>query len=105
LAQVLDALSQIHLRQRATPPLSKKPQEGDLPIVIREGIEEDGDSKITDLHIWQVGAGKFAAIVCVVAHDPKTPQEYRATLKAHEELVHVTVEVQVCSDEPHIRRA
>ena len=26
---------------------------------------------LTDLHVWQVGAGKFAAIVSIVAHDPK----------------------------------
>ncbi len=67
-------------------------------MVIREGIESDGDSVISDLHIWQVGAGKFAAIVCVVAHHPKTPEEYRAALKIHEELVHVTVEVQLCHE-------
>ena len=70
----------------------------DLPVVIREGIESDGDSMITDLHIWQVGMGKFAAIISVIAHHPKTPEEYRAALKIHEELVHVTVEVQMCQD-------
>src|SRR5512138_701055 len=25
-------------------------------------VERDGDSLITDLHVWQVGTGKFAAI-------------------------------------------
>jgi len=39
---------------------------------------------------------KFAAIVSVVAHRPKTPDEYRQALKIHEELVHVTIEVQTC---------
>ena len=65
--------------------------------MIRKGIESDGDSVITDLHVWQVGVGKFAAIVSVVAHHPKTPEEYRQALKIHEELVHVTVEVQTCT--------
>ena len=78
--------------------LDRVPASSDLPVVIREGIESDGDSKITDLHIWQVGAGKFAAIIGIVAHHPRTPDEYRAALKIHEELVHVTVEVQTCHE-------
>lgn len=85
--------------------LDRIPADTDLPAVIREGIENDGDSMITDLHIWQVGVGKFAAIIGVVAHHPKTPEEYRAALKIHEELVHVTVEVQVCREHPIVECA
>ncbi|MEI6971388.1 MAG: cation transporter, partial [bacterium] len=58
----------------------------------------DGDSRITDLHVWQVGAGQFAAIVSIVAHDPKTTAAYRDMCCIHEELVHVTIEVQRCPD-------
>lgn len=86
------------LRDSGSILLDSVPASSDLPVVIREGIEADGDSKITDLHIWQLGAGKFAAIVSVVAHHPRTPDEYRAALKIHEELVHVTVEVQTCRE-------
>jgi Co/Zn/Cd efflux system component len=86
------------LRDSGSILLDSVPSSSDLPVVIREGIESDGDSKITDLHIWQVGAGRFAAIVGVVAHHPRTPDEYRAALKIHEELVHVTVEVQTCHE-------
>ena len=85
--------------------LDRIPGHTDLPIVIREGIENDGDSVISDLHIWQVGVGKFAAIIGVVAHHPKTPEEYRAALKIHEELVHVTVEVQMCHEAPNVKCA
>lgn len=92
------------LRDTSSILLDRIPAETDLPVVIREGIEADGDSKITDLHIWQVGMGKFAAIIGVVAHHPKTSQEYRAALKIHEELVHVTVEVQVCHNDVHAYR-
>lgn len=88
------------LRDTSSILLDRIPSDTDLPVVIREGIEADGDSKISDLHIWQVGAGKFAAIIGVVAHHPKTPEEYRAALKMHEELVHVTVEVQKCCEQP-----
>ena len=85
------------LRDTGSILLDRVPASSDLPEVIREGIEEDGDSKITDLHIWQVGVNQFAAVISVVAHNPKTPAEYRQALKIHEELVHVNVEVQRCS--------
>jgi len=86
------------LRDTSSILLDRIPADTDLPVVIREGIEADGDSKITDLHIWQVGVGKFAAIIGVVAHHPHTPDEYRAALKIHEELVHVTIEVHACHE-------
>ena len=84
------------LRDTGSILLDRVPASSDLPVVIREGIEEDGDSKITDFHIWQVGVNQFAAVISVVAHNPKTPAEYRQALKIHEELVHVNVEVQKC---------
>lgn len=93
------------LRDTSAILLDRIPADTDLPVVIREGIEADGDSKITDLHVWQVGSGKFAAIVGVVAHHPKTPEEYRAALKIHEELVHVTIEVQTCREHPESKCA
>jgi cation diffusion facilitator family transporter len=86
------------LRDTGSILLDRVPASSDLPVVIREGIEEDGDSKISDLHIWQVGVNKFAAVISVVAHNPKTADEYRQSLKIHEELVHVTVEVQKCHE-------
>lgn len=68
---------------------------------IREAIETDGDTKISDLHVWQVGIGKFSAIVSLVTHDPKPPQFYKQALAIHDELVHVTVEVNACCAEVH----
>jgi len=87
------------VRQTTVILLDRIPASSDLPVVIREGIENDGDSLITDLHIWQVGVNKFAAIIRVVAHRPKAPDEYRQALKIHEELVHVSVETQLCQEQ------
>ena len=81
--------------------LDRTPASSDLPGEIRKAIESDGDSVVTDLHVWQVGAGKFAAIVSLVAHEPKSCESYRARLREHEELVHVTIETHTCS-EPHV---
>ena len=86
------------LRDTGTVLLDVTPESSDLPKVIREGIENDGDSIVTDLHIWQVSSGKFAAIVSIVAHEPKSCDEYRALLAEHDELVHVTIETQRCRD-------
>lgn len=76
--------------------LDKEPEDSDLNREIHKAIESDGDSAIADLHIWQIGVKKFAAIISVVAHEPKSPSAYKERLKEHEELVHVTVEVQRC---------
>ena len=47
--------------------LDRTPAHSDLPDEIRKAVESDGDSMVTDLHVWQVGVGKFAAIVSIVA--------------------------------------
>jgi cation diffusion facilitator family transporter len=78
--------------------LDVTPHSSDLPEEIRRAIESDNDSIVTDLHVWQVGSGKFAAIVSIVAHEPKTCETYRALLREHTELVHVTIETQHCHD-------
>jgi cation diffusion facilitator family transporter len=79
--------------------LDRTPATSDLPDEIRKAVESDGDSIVTDLHVWQVGVGKFAAIVSIVAHEPKTSDQYRELLREHEELVHVTIETQHCRED------
>jgi cation diffusion facilitator family transporter len=70
----------------------------DLPEEIRRAVESDGDSVVTDLHVWQVGIGKFVAMVSIVAHEPKSCDSYRALLRGHDELVHVTIETHHCPE-------
>ena len=79
--------------------LDRTPASSDLPVEIRRAVESDGDSMVTDLHVWQVGAGKFAAIVSIVAHEPKPSDHYRALFREHDELVHVTIETQHCRED------
>lgn len=76
--------------------LDKQPDDTDLEFEIRNAFEADADTVIADLHLWQVAINKFAAIISVVAHEPKSPQSYKELLRKHEELVHITVEVNVC---------
>lgn len=74
------------------------PESSDLPQEIQRTIESDGDSVVTDLHVWQLGVGKFAAIVSVVSHELKSPEVYRELLREHQELVHVNVETHLCEE-------
>ncbi|EIU4412778.1 CDF family Co(II)/Ni(II) efflux transporter DmeF [Pseudomonas aeruginosa] len=60
---------------------------------IREAIAPTG-SEVTDLHVWQVGPGHFAAIVSLMAREPREPAHYKALLTHIHELAHVTVEVE-----------
>jgi cation diffusion facilitator family transporter len=79
--------------------LDRTPPSSDLPDEIRRAVESDDDSLVTDLHVWQVGIGKFAAMISVVAHQPKSSDFYRELLRQHDELVHVTIETQHCREE------
>ncbi|HEX6971112.1 MAG TPA: cation diffusion facilitator family transporter [Limnochordia bacterium] len=69
---------------------------------IRERIESDGDARLADLHLWSIGPNIYAAILSVVAHDPCSPEDYKARLPARLGLVHVTVEVHACSGQPAV---
>src|SRR5437899_5149014 len=79
--------------------LDRTPASSDLPDQIRRAIESDGDSLVTDLHVWQVGIGKYAAMISIVAHEPKSCDSYRELLRGHEQLVHVTIETHHCRED------
>lgn len=75
-------------------------REMEEPLVgrIRAAIESDGDAEIADLHVWRVGRASHAAVLTVVAHDPLAPDAYRARLGSIASLMHVSVEVNRCTD-------
>jgi cation diffusion facilitator family transporter len=75
-----------------------------LESEIREAIA-DGDAAIADLHVWRVGPGRYAAIISLVAANPRSPAEYAARVTIHEELAHVTVEVHRCHGDHRRLRA
>ncbi len=63
---------------------------------IRDLVEADGDAKVADLHVWQVGAQAWSAALSVVADKPLPAVAYRARLAAVAQIKHVTVEVHGC---------
>jgi len=69
--------------------------EMDAPVVeeIREAIRQLPGLHITDLHVWRVGKGKYACIVSLATSTEVTADQVRRQLGVHEELAHVTVEI------------
>jgi len=70
--------------------------EMNAPVVaeIREVIRDAPiTAEICDLHVWRVGKGKYACIISLSAAGSLSADEVRHWLRIHEELVHITVEV------------
>ncbi|HWI83947.1 CDF family Co(II)/Ni(II) efflux transporter DmeF [Ramlibacter sp.] len=78
-------------------------REMDHPVVdeIRDAIEAGSDDRVADLHVWRVGKQVYSCAVTVVTRDcARTPDDVRRRLAVHEEIVHSTIEVQVCPRTP-----
>jgi cation diffusion facilitator family transporter len=70
--------------------------EMDSPVVreVRDVIEQGKvPARITDLHVWRVGRAKYACVVSLTTPSQMDGDYFRRELCAHEELAHVTVEV------------
>ncbi len=59
---------------------------------IRELVEQAGDARITDLHVWRVGPEAHAAIVSVIGQATTDADGIRERLKPVHEVSHLTVE-------------
>jgi cation diffusion facilitator family transporter len=79
-------------------------REMDHPVVqeIRELVEtgaEPDETKVSDLHVWRVGKNSYSCALSVVTHDATlTPKRVRDKLASHQEIVHATIEIQLCTD-------
>ena len=72
------------------------------PVVeeIKEAIEElDPSIEILDMHVWQVGKGKFSCILALATDNPAlTPHQVKKALSIHEEIVHASIEINIKND-------
>lgn len=75
-------------------------REMDSPIAaeIKEEIESDGDTKISDLHVWQVAQNKYACIISLVMGGKHSIEEYKMRLNNISELTHITIEIYQCNE-------
>ena len=70
--------------------------EMDAPVVaeIYEVIEASPiKATLSDLHVWRVGKGKYACILCLQVLEEVEPRYFKEQLSIHEELVHITIEL------------
>ena len=71
-------------------------REMDHPVVqeIKEVIESDGQTRVSDLHVWRVGKRVYTCALTAVTHDPHlTATQLRQRLSVHEEIIHSTIEI------------
>jgi cation diffusion facilitator family transporter len=72
----------------------------DSPVVseIIEVIENSRvKAKITDFHVWHVGKGKYSCILCLDVDEDIDSDYFKKELQVHEELVHITIELNKTS--------
>ncbi len=72
--------------------------EMNAPVVaeIREVIQLGAvKANIKDLHVWRVGKGKYACILSLITDEAVEPEYFKRLLGVHEELVHITAEVNI----------
>ncbi|HBO3971829.1 TPA: CDF family iron/cobalt efflux transporter AitP [Pseudomonas aeruginosa] len=50
-------------------------------------------AELLDLHLWQVGQGKYACLLSLLTTEEGSTDYFKRRLAEHEELVHITVEV------------
>ncbi|MGZ5000652.1 MAG: CDF family Co(II)/Ni(II) efflux transporter DmeF [Methylomonas sp.] len=63
---------------------------------VQDTLEQDGECRVSDLHIWRLGPSHQAAIVVIITRFPKPPNYYKALLASFVHLDHITVEVNGC---------
>ena len=67
--------------------------DGGFDAPIRRAIEGSSMDRISDLHVWQIGHGIYAAEIAIVTSQPKPPQHYKSLIPKELNIVHATVEV------------
>ena len=66
---------------------------------IQDTLEQDGECRVSDLHIWRLGASHHAGIIGIVTRFPKSPNHYKMLLANFVQLDHLTIEVNGCVGE------
>lgn len=64
-----------------------------LDEAVRAALEGEAGDRVTDLHVWKIGSARYAAMVSIVADEPRDPGRYKLRLRHLPELGHVTIEV------------
>jgi len=60
---------------------------------IRQSLESDGSTRVTDLHLWSIGPGIYSLVAAVTTRSPLEARHYRARIPAGLGVVHTSIEV------------
>jgi len=88
------------LLKQTSPILLDASIEEKYQLAIKETIEKDSDNRISDIHVWKVGANHYAAIIALVTHFPESTEHYKKLLSEFHKLSHITIEVNECKEDP-----
>jgi len=66
----------------------------DLTNKVREILENDGNSKVVDLHIWSIGSSQYAAAIDVITTSASSDHSFRDKLSGFSEIAHSTLSLQ-----------
>jgi len=73
-----------------------------IPVEVQQRItgiiQSFKDTRVCDMHIWSIGPGIYSAEIGVVTKFPDSPQKYKTLIPPDTGIVHVTVEVNQCSE-------
>ena len=65
---------------------------------LQDAIEGHTSDRVTDLHVWSIGHGIYAAEIALVSDDPMSPDHYKSLVPSRLNIVHATVEVHHCTN-------
>ena len=74
-------------------------EDKDIRNTVIESIESDGDSVVSDLHIWPLNSNALAAAITVVTKENRNPPDYCSRLSHIARIKHTTIEVHNCTSE------
>ena len=63
---------------------------------LHDAIENGSDDKITDVHMWSIAPGKYAAEIVIVSHETHQPDDYRARIPKSLNIAHAIIEIRKC---------
>lgn len=82
------------LRQSSVTLLDQDPNP-ERTQALREDLESDGTTRVSDLHVWMAAPGVLASMITVVApKEGKSASELREVVQRHGPFTHLTIEVR-----------
>ena len=60
---------------------------------IKNILEENPDTRVTDLHLWSIGPNIYSLVISILAKSPKFPEAYKKEFPPESGIAHISIEV------------